>query len=83
MYRNFSKILSGIYNDIVDWVASTRIKCAQLLYTLLINEEDNTTQHLEKVLSSLQRAAGDDEKEVIEYVSRRDLHKNKMAGHEI
>lgn len=69
VYRNFSKILSGLYNDIVDWVANTRIKSAQLLYTLLLNEEDNATQHLEKILSCLQRAAGDDEKQVIEYVS--------------
>ena len=69
IYRNFSRILSGIYNDIVDWVAGTRVKSSQLLYTLMINEEDNVTQHLEKVLSCLQRAAGDDQEEVMDYVS--------------
>ena len=69
VYRNFSRIISGIHNDIVDWVVNTRVKSAQLLYTLMINEEDNATQHLEKVLNCLQRAAADDEKQVIEYVS--------------
>ena len=69
MYRHFSKILSGIHNDIIDWVAQTRVKSAQLLYTLLINEEDNVTQHLEKVLNCLQRATSDDEVDVITYVS--------------
>ena len=69
VYRNFSRIVSGIHNDIVDWVVGTRVKSAQLLYTLLINEEDNATQHLEKILNCLQRAASDDEKEVHEYAS--------------
>ena len=70
MYRNFSKILSGLHNDIVDWVAQTRVKSAQLLYNLLVNEEDNVTQHLEKVLNCLQRATSDDEAEVITYVNK-------------
>ena len=69
MYHNFSKILPGIAHDITDWVVSTRIKSAQLLYSLLLYEEDNVTQHLEKVLSALYQAAGDEEKEVVLYVS--------------
>ncbi len=33
MYHNFSKILSGINNDISDWVVATRIKSGEN-YTL-------------------------------------------------
>ena len=69
MYRNFSKIISGIVNDIGDWVTSTRIKSAALLYQLLLNEEDNMTQHLQKVLTALYKACGDEEPKVVEYVS--------------
>ena len=56
-------------HDITDWVAATRIKSAHLLYTLMLNEGDNVTQHLEKVLGGMYRAATDDETEVVKYVS--------------
>ena len=69
MYRHFSRIVTGVLKDITDWVVATRIKSAQLLYTLLLNEEENVTQHLEKVLSGLYRACTDDEEEVVKYVS--------------
>ena len=69
VYRNFSKILSGVSNDITDWVVQTRVKSAALLYQLVVNEEDNVTQHLDKVLSALHRAASDEEREVTDYVS--------------
>ena len=50
-------------------MAPTRIKCSQLLYTLIINEEENVTQHMEKVLSGMYKACSDEEKEVVVYVS--------------
>lgn len=69
VYRNFSRIAAGLVKDITDWVVGTRIKSAQLLYTLLLNEEENVTQHLEKILGGLYRACSDDEEEVVKYVS--------------
>ena len=69
MYRNFSKILSGLVNDITDWVAPTRVKSAQLLYTMVLNNEDNCTQHLDKILVGLYKGCADEEKVVVEYVS--------------
>jgi dynein assembly factor 5, axonemal len=69
IYNNFSKILSGLVNDLGDWVAGTRTKSAQLLYVLLLNEENNVTQHLDKVLVGLYKAVNDDEQTVVEYVS--------------
>lgn len=73
MYLNFSKILPGLVGDITHshLVPETRIKSAQLLYTLIINEEENVTQHLEKVLTALKEACNDEEKLVREYVSQR------------
>lgn len=69
VYQHFSKMLTGIVHDIADWVPATRVKSAQLLYTLLINEEENVTQHLDKVLAGLFRACSDDEADVRTYVS--------------
>ena len=69
MYHNFSKILTGITADLNDWVLATRVKSAQLLYTLLLNEEDNVTQHLEKVLTAMYKACADDDKSVTQHVS--------------
>ena len=64
-----SKILPGLLRDLDDWVAATRVKSAKLLYTLLLNSEENTTQHLEKLLTGLYRACHDEEKEVVSWVS--------------
>ena len=68
MYRNFSKILSGLTRDLTDWVEATRIMSAKLLYTLVINDEDNVTQHLDKLLTALYKGCGDEEAEVQDYV---------------
>lgn len=70
VYHNFSKILSGITGDLMhsSLVPATRVKSAQLLYTLLINEEGNVTQHLEKVLTTLKASCNDEEKLVQEYI---------------
>ena len=69
MYRNFSRILNGLIGDLGDWVASTRIKSAALLYQLLLNEEDNVTQHLQKTLNGMYKACHDEEEKVVTYVS--------------
>ena len=69
VYRNFSKILSGLLKDIFDWVAPTRVKSAQLLYILVLNNEGNVTMHLEKLLNGLYKACMDEEKDVVSYVS--------------
>ena len=69
VYRNFSKIINGLLRDLGDWVVATRIKCAQLLYILIINDEENVTQHMEKLLTGLYKACADQEKQVVEYVS--------------
>ncbi|NXJ74834.1 DAAF5 factor, partial [Trogon melanurus] len=63
--RNISKILPGLCHDITDWVASTRIKASQLLYTLLLHAEDHITQHMELLLRTLYQACLDEEKEVV------------------
>jgi len=55
--------------DLGDWVVNTRVKSAQLLYTLLLNEEDNVTQHLDKLLTAVYKACNDDEPVVVQYVS--------------
>lgn len=69
MYRNQSKILPGLSRDILDWVVDTRKKSAMLLYTIIINAEANITQHVSMLMESIYKAAIDDEKEVVQYVS--------------
>ena len=41
---------------------------SKLLYVLLLNAEDHTTQHMEKLLSGLYKACGDEEQEVVQQV---------------
>uniref|UniRef100_A0A1I8HT38 TOG domain-containing protein n=1 Tax=Macrostomum lignano TaxID=282301 RepID=A0A1I8HT38_9PLAT len=59
--RNLSKILPPLSRDLTDWVASTRLKSAQLLPHLILAAESYTTQHLETLLTAAYRAAADDE----------------------
>jgi len=68
VYHNFSKILTGIVADLGDWVVETRVKSAQLLHTLILNEEHNVTQHLDKLLTAVYRATSDDEPTVVLHV---------------
>uniref|UniRef100_A0A1I8JA28 TOG domain-containing protein n=1 Tax=Macrostomum lignano TaxID=282301 RepID=A0A1I8JA28_9PLAT len=59
--RNLSKILPPLSRDLTDWVASTRLKSAQLLPHLILAAESYTTQHLETLVTAAYRAAADDE----------------------
>ncbi|XP_005100812.1 dynein assembly factor 5, axonemal [Aplysia californica] len=68
--RHLSKILPGLVKDICDWVGETRIKSASLLYWLLINAEEYTTQHIEILLNGLYKASLDDETRVVLDVQR-------------
>ncbi|KAJ7989332.1 hypothetical protein DPEC_G00303440 [Dallia pectoralis] len=63
--RNLSKLLPALARDVADWVVGTRVKTAQLLYTLLLHAEDHCTQHLQLLLSILYRACADPENEVV------------------
>ncbi|XP_006859949.1 PREDICTED: HEAT repeat-containing protein 2 [Chrysochloris asiatica] len=65
VFRNLSKILPGLCQDLTDWVVGTRVKAAQLLAVLLLHAEDHTTQHLELVLRALQHACADEEAAVV------------------
>ncbi|PIK45499.1 putative dynein assembly factor 5, axonemal [Apostichopus japonicus] len=64
IYRNLSKILPGLLNDLADWAVMNRIMAARLLRVLLLNAEDHTTQHIAKLLPGLYRAVTDEEEEV-------------------
>ncbi|KAM6155395.1 dynein axonemal assembly factor 5 [Rhynchocyon petersi] len=65
VFRNLSKILPGLCQDLTDWVAGTRVKAAQLLAVLLLHAEDHSTQHLEIILRTLQHACADEEPTVV------------------
>ncbi|XP_045066863.1 dynein axonemal assembly factor 5-like [Coregonus clupeaformis] len=63
--RNLSNLLPALARDVLDWVAGTRVKTAQLLYALLLHAEDHCTQHLQLLLSTLYRACTDPERDVV------------------
>ncbi|XP_064866652.1 dynein axonemal assembly factor 5 [Oncorhynchus nerka] len=63
--RNLSNLLPALARDVVDWVAGTRVKTAQLLYALLLHAEDHCTQHLQLLLSTLYHACNDPESDVV------------------
>lgn len=68
--RHLSKILPGLIRDLGDWVAETRVKCASLLYWLLVNAESYTTQHIEPLLTGIYKACHDEETRVVTDIQR-------------
>ncbi|XP_043244314.1 dynein axonemal assembly factor 5-like [Amphibalanus amphitrite] len=68
--RCFCTLLPGALADLTDWVAPTRLKVAQLLHVLVLHQETAVTQHLQKLVPPLTAALGDDEQEVVHWVTR-------------
>lgn len=66
--RHASKILPGLMHDICDWVLETRLTSSKLLYWLLVNLEEYTTQHIEAVLNGMYRASCDEDIHVVKNV---------------
>jgi dynein assembly factor 5 len=78
--RNLSNLLPALARDVVDWVAGTRVKTAQLLYALLLHAEDHCTQHLQLLLSTLYRACNDPESDVVTNVSGRYIETHAITA---
>ena len=51
------QVYPSINNDLKDWLESTRLKAAQLLYLMLYHSEQDIVMHTEKVLNCLNMAA--------------------------
>ncbi|XP_037074428.1 dynein assembly factor 5, axonemal-like [Pollicipes pollicipes] len=68
--RCFYTLLPGAAGDLSDWVAQTRLKVAQLLYTLVLHQEDAVTQYLQRLATALTAALADDEREVVRWVTQ-------------
>ncbi|XP_046740664.1 dynein axonemal assembly factor 5 [Diprion similis] len=66
--QNLCKLVGGIGVELGDWMADIRVRSAQLLCVLVLNVEQDVTQHIEKILPSMYRACNDEDKRVIENV---------------
>ena len=66
--ENFSRILPALIRDMTDWTERNRLKAAELLYTLLIHEEDHATQHTPAILQGFYKGMLVDELSVKERI---------------
>ncbi|XP_046614036.1 dynein axonemal assembly factor 5 isoform X1 [Neodiprion virginianus] len=66
--QNLCKLVGGIGVELGDWMADIRVRSAQLLCVLVLNVEQDVTQHIEKILPSMYRACNDEDKRVVENV---------------
>ena len=66
--ENFSRILPALIRDMTDWTERNRLKAAELLYTLLIHEEDHATQHTPAILQGFYKGMLVDELPVKERI---------------
>ncbi|XP_067209583.1 dynein axonemal assembly factor 5 [Linepithema humile] len=66
--QNLSKLVNGISTELGDWLPDIRVRSAQLLCVLILNVEQNVTQHIEKLLPPMYRACNDEDKRVVHCV---------------
>ncbi|XP_018366701.1 PREDICTED: dynein assembly factor 5, axonemal [Trachymyrmex cornetzi] len=66
--QNFCKLINGISVELGDWLPDIRMRSAQLLSILILNVEEDVTQHIEKLLPPMYRACNDEDKRVIDCV---------------
>ncbi|XP_014470409.1 PREDICTED: dynein assembly factor 5, axonemal [Dinoponera quadriceps] len=63
--QNLCKLVNGISVELGDWLPDIRLRSAQLLCVLILNVEEDVTQHIEKLLPSMYRACNDEDKRVV------------------
>ena len=68
--RSQHQIYPSILNDLKDWVVETRLKAAQLLYTVLYHSEQDVVMHTEKIFNCIYTAAKDEENIIKEYARK-------------
>ncbi|KAL1497905.1 hypothetical protein ABEB36_008787 [Hypothenemus hampei] len=66
--RNISKLTQAISNELSSWQEDVRVRCAQLLCTLVLHAEESITMHLQAILPSMYGAARDDDKRVVDNI---------------
>ena len=53
--QNLCKLIGGISRELGDWLADIRVRSAQLLCVLVLNVEQDVTQHIETLLPAMYR----------------------------
>ncbi|KAL1116119.1 hypothetical protein AAG570_005614 [Ranatra chinensis] len=66
--REGGKFLLALGREICDWVASVRIKSAQLLTQVVLHAEASITQQVHKIIGPMCKAATDEEPPVVQNV---------------
>ncbi|XP_032665903.1 dynein assembly factor 5, axonemal isoform X2 [Odontomachus brunneus] len=66
--QNLCRLICGIAVELGDWLPDIRVRSAQLLCVLILNVEEDVTQHIEKLLPSMYRACNDKDERVVRCV---------------
>ncbi|XP_034950339.1 dynein assembly factor 5, axonemal [Chelonus insularis] len=66
--QNAEKLISGISNELENWIADIRVRSAQLLAVVTLNAEIEIVQHIEKIFPAMFRACNDEDSRVVENI---------------
>ncbi|XP_066582269.1 dynein axonemal assembly factor 5 [Prorops nasuta] len=66
--QNLCKLVKAIGAELGDWLSDIRVRSAQLLCVLILNVEEDVTQHIEKLLPPMYRAGNDEDNRVVENI---------------
>lgn len=70
MQRNVSKLAKAISKELLSWQADIRVRCSQLLCSIVLHAEADITQNLQDLLPAMYTAAKDEDRRVADNVSK-------------
>lgn len=68
--RSVGRICSALARELGSWQGDVKVRCSQLLVSVVLHSEDYITQHLQDILSAMYLAARDEDKIVVDNVSK-------------
>lgn len=63
--RNVSKLSGAIARELMSWQGDVRVRCSQLLCSLVLHAECDITQNLQDLLIAMYSAARDEDKRLV------------------
>lgn len=68
--RNVSKLSWALAKELTSWQEDVRLRCSQLLCSIVLHAEEGITQNLQDLLLAMYSAARDEDPRVVENIKR-------------
>lgn len=70
MKKNVCKLSGALARELTSWQEDVRLRCSQLLCSIVLHAEEGITQNLQDLLLAMYSAARDEDQRVVENIRR-------------